>query len=502
MAYFNHAFYKSFLATSVNKTAGAKTSTLTPGQIALVKDDWTVHNSAGATALQNAGTKHVYLVQGSFRTQDKIGGTFHGGYAESIKSKGINPRFLTRIWESSCITAKPSTVSVEVGPTCNPCGSDLMLRLDVKGSPALRFLNRNAYAVGDSHGDAYVNTVPGMCCAVGQTYLDPVASIAKAADMILRDDIVKPFIAERTYGGIVAGITASNSTSPLGGVNTAGLAITSGSAGSGYAVGDLVTIGSTKTVIEVLTVSSGAVATFRVLLFGHGNSVANGVATTALTGSGTGLEFDISAVLDAGTYSVAEVLSGVYPASTDPVTDQVTGSINFVGAYVDTKFGNSSFDTRDFFEKEPVQLFASIVDETGNPCNDCGVYSRTDGTMQQTQGETVLRQLILTDSYMQNPFNQGRVDSNRIREIEGSDKILEAIDRNALYKVYYIQHSIPRLMNPSSTFDNDQYVYEIFVKCSDTATQTAVEEMLDELAAAATASGNPISREDTLDQQA
>lgn len=497
MAYFNHAFYKSFLASEVVTDDSKKTIDLGPGQLALVTSDWTVHDPSNALPTAS----HSYLVQGSFRTQDRIGNTQHGGYTESIKSKGINPKYLTRIWESECITATASTATIEFGSTCHPCDTNLQLRVDVKGSPALRFLNRNAYATGDSNGDVSNGTVPGMCCADGQTYLDPVVGVAKAADMILRDEIVKPFITERTYGGIVAGITASNSTSPLGGVNNSGLAITSGSAGSGYAVGDLVTIGSTKTVIEVLTVSSGAVATFRVLLLGHGNSVANGVATTALTGSGTGLEFDISAVLDAGTYSVAEVLDGTYVASTDPVTDVITGSINFVGSYVDTRFGNSSFDTRDFFEKEPVQIYATILDETGDPCNDCGVNSRTEGTMQQTIGEGVLRRLILTDAYMQNPFNQGRVDSNRIREIEGSDKVLAAIDREALYKVYYVQHSIPRFMNPTSTFDNDQYVYEIFVKCSDTATQTAVESLLDELVTAAIAAGNPIVRETSIDIQ-
>ena len=38
------------------------------------------------------------------------------------------------------------------------------MRIDVKGSPALRFLNHNAYAIADS---------ANVCCIDGQEYIDP-----------------------------------------------------------------------------------------------------------------------------------------------------------------------------------------------------------------------------------------------------------------------------------------------------------------------------------------
>ena len=145
-------------------------------------------------------------------------------------------------------------------------------------------------------------------------------------------------------------------------------------------------------------------------------------------------------------------------------------------------------------------MIASVLDETGNPCNDCGTVVTTPGTMEQKTGEGVLRNLLLTESYAQAPYHQGNADSARMREIEGSEEVLSAVDRSALYKTYYVQHSIPRLNNASSVFDNDQYVYEIFVKCDDTVTQGEVEALLDILIAAATASGNPIVREDSIDQ--
>jgi len=131
-----------------------------------------------------------------------------------------------------------------------------------------------------------------------------------------------------------------------------------------------------------------------------------------------------------------------------------------------------------------------MLDETGNPCNDCGTVVTTPGKMAQTTGEHVVRQLLMTESYMQSPYNQGNKDSARIREIEGSTEITDAIDRSALYKTYYVQHNVPRFNNPTGVFDNDQYVYEIFVKCDDTTTQGEVENILTRLATAA-ALGTP-----------
>jgi len=412
MAYFNHAFSKAFVVDGF-AAAGVKTSAFTPGLFEVVNSSWaSVEASAGNNI--TAG-QLFYLVQGSFHTQDNIGNNpGHGGYSESVKSKGINARFISRLWSSDCVTSTAATVKICVGSTCAPCGSNLFLRLDVKGSPALRFLNHNAYAIGDSSGSAAVNNVPGNCCAVDQTYLDPAVALAKAAAMLLEDPIIKPFAKEKTGGGMqvtVAGVTT--------------------------------------------------------------------------------------------TYTIAQVLglaaSGNYTPSLDPVADQVSACVSFQGAYVDTKFGNCSFDTRDHYEKEPVQLIGSVLNETGDPCNDCGVVTTTPGTMQQTSGETVLRDVLLTEAYMQSPYNQGNPDSARIRQIEGSDKVLAAIDRDALYKTYYIQHSIPRLNNPSGTFDNDQYVYKIYVKCSASALITKMDTLMAEIVQVAGASGNPISFEANID---
>ena len=197
MAYFNHAFVKCFNPSSIETSSGVATKDLAAGKIALVDDaTWTTINPGSPSSASGL----LYLVQGSYH--NVVGGDIignnpgHGGYAESVKSKGINPKYVTRLWSEECVEPTASETCISVGAKCAPCGSSLFLRLDVKGSPALRFLNRNAYAVGDSGG---------VCCADDQEYVDPASALAAAAQMLLEDPIVAPFIAEKnaaSTGGI------------------------------------------------------------------------------------------------------------------------------------------------------------------------------------------------------------------------------------------------------------------------------------------------------------
>ncbi len=399
MAYFNHAFCKSFLSKSYDTAGGTTTDSLGVGEVAIVgESDWT---SIATAALGTSTEKHLVLVQGSLRTNDNIGNNpGHGGYAESVKGKAINSKYISRLAKSTCNALVQPGASIQVAADCAPCGENLFLRIDVKGSPALRFLNHNAYAVGDSSGDAKANggDLTGICCADGQDFLDPAVALAAAMQMVLADPLISPFVAADTAGA-----------------------------------GEIVQVGGTN----------------------------------------------------AGTWTIDDVVNGTggFTAVTDPVADGITSvTANVIGAYVDTTFGTCSFDTRDHYEKEPVTVIMSILDETGDPCNDCGVATSTPGTMPETLGEKVLRDLILTDRYMQSPYNQGTADSARIREIEGSEEIITNVTRDALYQVYYIQHSVPRFNNPTGTFDNDQYLYQIYVDCTDAALIGELDDMMDALA--------------------
>jgi len=509
MAYFNNAFYKTFVASSTEAVAGVSTSLLTAGELGLVKDsDWTTMAIPGAALPANS---HAYLVQGSFYTKDTIGNNpGHGGYKESVKSKGINPKYISRVWAADCLTAQQATASLALGAECTPCGTTQFMRMDVKGSPALRFLNHNAYAIGDS---------ANICCIDGQEFLDPALVLATEAAQVVGNGLAKsdvgyqagnplitPFVAEADLNGVEAATLS-------GGV---GYSATVGAASAATTVSPA---GGSGAAINILTVSgTGVILTFSYAGVGKGYGIGD-VLTVVQAGSTTDATLTVTAisaggvivnVTDAagavvqGVYTIAQAqgkaASGNYVASTTPnaAAATVDAVVNFVGAYVSTKFGDCSFDTRDHFNAEPVEIIASILDETGDPCNDCGTAARTPGQMQATQGEAVIRDLILSERYRQSPYNQGNADSARIREIEMSDELLAAVDRTATYRAFYIQHVVPRFNNPSGVFDNDQYVYQIYVKCSDGAAITAVLALANQVVTLANAAGNNIALESDL----
>ena len=140
------------------------------------------------------------------------------------------------------------------------------------------------------------------------------------------------------------------------------------------------------------------------------------------------------------------------------IEDACAGLI-FDGAYVDTKFGDCTFQISDFYEKEPVKLYLSEMDLNGDPCTFDGicVVHECLGLQVNGLGETVLRDLILSESYRQNFL----ATDLRIREITQGNQIVSDINRSALYYRYYLQHNVPRFNNPTGVFDNDQYLLEV-----------------------------------------
>ena len=247
------------------------------------------------------------------------------------------------------------------------CGETYSLRVDVKGSPAMRFLNHNAYATVD----AYTG-----CCAPGviaPTVVDSTIVMIAWANALTTNPIVAPFLQ------IVV-----------------------------------------QTELGQLLYAPGTSATF----------LAANSATT----------WDLYVTPGHTTNACAGII------------------IN--GAYIDTKFGDCSFQISDFYEKEPVQLFASEVDLNGDPCTFDSLCTVTEcqGLQAQGLGETVLRELTLSESYRQNFL----ATDIRIREITQGNQIISSIDRNALYFRTILQHNVPRNYNPSGTFDSDQYLLEIY----------------------------------------
>lgn len=492
MAYFNHAFKKTFLATGETLDTNV---TLLDGTVVAAETDngfliteglpTYVLNSLSTIAENINGPYYsgyvgyfnprtnlsvlpenccnVYLAGSAIYTNDKIG-PFHGGYTETNKSKMINPKYVSRFYTvdpcapqnevlhvgstfwtagggvltvdtlvagtgydngtytvevtggtgegavlqivvtggtvDSATVINPgkgytvgdtltlvggnddATVDIATATTANVdpitgsggtscckeflCGETYSLRIDIKGSPALRYLNHNAYYIAE----AYTG-----CCPEGSiapVAVDSTEVFIKWADAILRYPVVNPFvqIVIQDEAGVLwyaPGTTAA----------------------------DLAALG--------------------------GDTWDNYVSTGHTEGACAGMIFN--------------------------------------GAYVDTKFGDCTFQLTDFYEKEPVKLYVSEVDFNGDPCTFDGicVVHECLGTQANGLGETMLRELTLSENYRQNFLHS----DFRIREITQGNQIIASINRNGLYYQSVIQHNVPRFNNPSSTFDNDQYLLQV-----------------------------------------
>ena len=409
MAYFNHAFSKRFLGTGATRTAlstgapitalnpastggmittvgttTATLSTLTPGYFGFF--DPKTYACVGTVA---SVCCPLLLASSALQSNDKIG-PFHGGYKETNKSKVVNPKYIQAAYRVDDCVPKQAIVSVGTTPeTLVPalpatgfqggtvqancamdflCGETYYLRIDVKGSPALRALNHNAYQT--------LSAYTGCCSGPVPDAVDPTLVYIEWAKALIINNYLNPFVLPVVF-------------------DTTGAAW--------YAPG---------TTVDPI---SGA------------------------------------AVLPAAWWTAYVSPAGPYAG--------LTAGMRLFGAYVGTVFGDCTFQITDFFEREPVKIYASLVDYNGDPCVFEGlcVYNDCLGLQGMGFGDTVLKDFILSESYLQNFFHSDL----RIREITQGYDISTAIPRNALYTRYYILHSVPRFNNPSGTFDNERYMLEV-----------------------------------------
>ena len=336
MAYFPHAYRKVFIARDVDVQGGVTSDALGTGQVSVLDKTFT-SVAPGAIAANGLYT----LAQGSLHSVDKIG-PHHGGYQESVKSKGINPKFISKVWTKDAAAPVAGSATIASAAGTFPAGKTIFLRVDVKGSPALRFLGRNSYFVADYLTD----------CDDAQTPVDASKVLLGLAASIAGDPLVSPFVSatveEETAPGVWTPITVATSNGNV-----------------------------CRLVLE--------------------------------------------------------------------------------GAYVDTRFGDCSFRPTDFFEKEPVQILLSELNESGDICvNDFEDAVISPAVQGSGFGESVIREFILSNRYMQEPYN----NDPRIREI--TDAIAFEVDRTASYKEFNLLHSIPRSYNPSGMHNSDQYLLTVY----------------------------------------
>lgn len=461
--YFPNAFKKTFLPASMTLASGVETSALTAGQVGFYAPT-SASNSSLATLA--ASVKPFYFVQGSYFAADKIGS--HGGYKESIKSKLINPKYISRVIKIAGKSPVQHVVKVSASAGI-AADSTVRLRIDIKGSPALRFLNHQLYRTLDSYS--------GCANATNPTYVkDPVVSLLAWKDQINSYPIFPDMVKARVYKHVIS--TAATAIGVAATTSAVTITVTNTSMAAGMKV---VGVGiPANAFITSLVSTTGIVVTYPVQAVAP--TIASNVTVKAFTDVYS--EAQAAAVtFIPGTSVVTGGTPVAYSAAADAASFSYTENphLELTAGFVETSFGNCTFTPTDKYELEPLAIYASVVDESGNACavssfvananaiSASNPYLSSHGIEVQAfvqasgSGESVLRDFILSGRYAQNAYpDSGRVDSLRMREIE-ADPALAQITRSSLYDQLMVLHNVPRWNNPSSTFDNDQYLLVIYV---------------------------------------
>jgi hypothetical protein len=427
--------------------------------------DPTVGTSVIAASAAVTGGKMLYLANSSFHSVDKIG-PFHGGYQESSKSKLINPKYITSFEKIVC--AAPEVAVCHIGNTnftntttlspANPgagytdgvyqnvpvtggTGSGMTVDIVISGGEVLSVEesdNGTGYTTGDLltlgtvEGSAVPTTVAtldlneyGGCnyeFYCGETYNLQIALGGSAYLSVLNNKVPRYVTA---YGGCcdVEAVGPQRIDSTLIMLQWAK---------------DIISNPYFMHFIRPIVYDQNQVPWFATA----DEAVAAGYAATFI--------FD--------NY----VSPGYIPGG--------LAGIRISGAYVETKFGNCSFQYSDGFDVEPVQITSlALVDRTGKACIDqlCTVCEHT-GFSGQGFGEEVLREFIDDAPRRTNNWSEDQ----RLREIEQGDKLLSNINRSGLYTRFIIRHEIPFKENISSAFTSENYELNIYIPCSGSTSPT------------------------------
>jgi len=483
MSYFNHAFQKTFVGT--NGFTGLNEGKLgTPGNIL----------DGGYFAFVDAKTWNVYatdatpgccnlvLAAGSIYSKDKIG-PFHGGYLESNKSKEINPRYVNRFYRVDPCGPSANVINIGKTPytsdaalslaitndgadiedgvytdiplvdTTAPTGSGLVATITVVNN-AVEFVQITNGGTGWNTGDVVTTSAELLPSIPGETAVQPTFTVTAGVGA----NCCKEFLCGETYN-LRLDVKGSPALRFLN--HNAYLTVTAYTGCCPDGAIAPVAVDSTEVMIKWAQqiVDSPLIKPFIM-------PVVIDEAGVAWYAPGT----------DAGFLANYGVDTWDHYVSPGHVDGECAGLI-LNGAYVDTKFGDCTFQVSDFYEKEPVRLYASETDLNGDPCTFDGICVITEcqGRQAMGLGESVARDVILSESYRQNFF----ATDLRIREITQGTSVWNYIDRQSLYTRYYLQHNVPRFNNPSSTFDNDQYLLEIITEEQDVAFEAFVEGWLE-----------------------
>jgi hypothetical protein len=495
MAYFNHAFKKSFLATGATQagtlitlpdgtTVAATTSEGYLTSLGIPTYGLNQLSAQGSTTATTDGyigwfdpktnvsidiapatpvCCNAYLAGSAIYSNDKIG-PLAGGYQETNKSKMVNPKYVSRFY--SVDPCAPQNNVIHVGSTYWTAGGGVLTEtILVNGSGyALTGVTTVTGGTGSglvvsftADGAGNVLTVTVVNPGKGYTALDVVTLVGGGNDATVTINTVTASHAQEGCG-----ISPDCCKEYLCGETYSLRLDVKGSPALRFLDHNAYTTQDAYTgCCPAGTIAPTAVDSTEVMILW-----ANGLTTNPIVGPFVQIVVqaeDGSLWYAPGTSAAFLAANGAdtwdnYVSPGHTAGDCAGLILN--GAYVDTTFGDCTFQLSDFYEKEAVRLYASEVDYNGDPCafTTLCVVTECQGLQVQGLGETVVRDLTMSESYRQNFL----ATDLRIREITQGNQIISSIDRSALYYRYMLQHNVPRNYNPSGTFDSDQYLLEIF----------------------------------------
>lgn len=466
--YFNHAYRKAYIGTASGgnlvTTSTGTTASLTAGQLGFFNA-----KTFAAVAPASMDQKPFIIAQGSWYKSpgynDKIG-PFHGGYQESVKTKVINPKYITRVFTTCATPAVNQVISIGWDLTAGgdgflfECGMTYRLRIDLKGSPALRFLSHNVYNTVDSYSGCCTDECTATCTGAP---VDAACVLLGWKDQIYRNPWMTQFILPQVYVKGAGGANVEVYSAADVAANRNDTSFTANTATNTTLTVTAMGTGSNPIAIGMAVTGAGITPGTTISAFVSGTL--GGVGVYTLSAASTATANGVSMTATKAAYTCATV---------DP--QDVVAGLKLTVAYVDTKFGICTFTPTDFYELQPLQIYTSITDDSGDPCSIKPIANSSTGEFvteitapAQTQGtgETVIRDLILDARYRQEAYPDSmNVNHLRMREIESNPVLLgnsgQTI-RTSLYDSINILHSVPRFNNPTGTFDNDQYLITIYV---------------------------------------
>ncbi len=146
--------------------------------------------------------------------------------------------------------------------------------------------------------------------------------------------------------------------------------------------------------------------------------------------------FDIFPAFEGKVWNTPATAPAAYNSS-------ILAGLRITAGYIDTVFGDCSFDPRDYYNTAPIQInLAWVVDFPNAP--DIATFPTARRTQipkhSRQSGEWVIRELISASQYM--PFGYDEQDP-RMREVMDV-QLRNQIDRSAFYRVYYLKYKTNR----------------------------------------------------------